>query len=570
MGLADRNRRSPAVPLQEEPTVTLVPLRQRLQSATAAADRSAPGIPTLSKEAAIEPEEPDSLRSAESELSQTVELAPAHLWRLAADGMPVFFNKRMIDDLGLDVTDMDVSGMTRLAAMIEATVHPDDAAAFAESLDRCIAGGAPFSMRHRSRRHDGTYRWMSSRAEPDRDQSGEIAQWYGVSFGVDDEVLAEEVLRHRAQELAILIDMVPSNLWRLTPEGETTLANKHMADYLGLNLEDKRQLANLFDTVFHPDDVGPVWDLFSQCLRTGEQFSMKYRLRRADGVFRWMSGRAKPMRDESGRILHWFGLCHDIDDQIRAEEAMRRASDELARATQIAHLAELSASIAHEVNQPLAAIVAHADACRRWLTADPPNIERAKVTAERIARDATAASDVVNHIRALFRRAPQARPPEDLERLIGEVCRLMADRIAAQNSRIETNLEPNLPMVPMDRIQVQQVLVNLIRNGIEAMEATPNGARLLSVVARRDGGDAIRVEVRDAGTGFKDVDRAFEAFFTTKQQGMGMGLAVCRSSIESHGGRLWAANNEAAGATVGFTLPLLSNVPETPQKELDR
>jgi C4-dicarboxylate-specific signal transduction histidine kinase len=114
------------------------------------------------------------------------------------------------------------------------------------------------------------------------------------------------------------------------------------------------------------------------------------------------------------------------------------------------------------------------------------------------------------------------------------------------------------------------VLVNLIRNGIEAMETTPNGARLLSVVARRDGGDAIRVEVRDAGTGFKDVNRAFEAFFTTKQQGMGMGLAVCRSSIESHGGRLWAANNEAAGATVGFTLPLLSNVPETPQKELDR
>jgi C4-dicarboxylate-specific signal transduction histidine kinase len=297
---------------------------------------------------------------------------------------------------------------------------------------------------------------------------------------------------------------------------------------------------------------------------------MKYRLRRADGVYRWMSGRAEPMRDESGRILQWFGLCHDIDDQIRAEEALRRASDELARATQVAHLAELSASIAHEVNQPLAAIVSHADACRRWLTADPPNIERAKITAERIVRDATAASDVVNHIRALFRRAPQARPPEDVGRLIGEVCRLMADRIAAQNSRIETNLEPNLPMVPMDRIQVQQVLVNLIRNGIEAMETVPKGARLLSVVARKDGRDAIRVEVRDAGTGFKDAERAFDAFFTTKQNGMGMGLAVCRSIIESHGGRFWAANNEAAGATVGFTLPLTSNASETPRKELDR
>jgi hypothetical protein len=177
---------------------------------------------------------------------------------------------------------------------------------------------------------------------------------------------------------------------------------------------------------------------------------------------------------------------------------------------------------------------------------------------------------VVNHIRALFRRAPQARPPEDVGRLIGEVCRLMADKIAAQKSRIETNLEPDLPLVPIDRIQVQQVLVNLIRNGIEAMEAVPSGARLLSVVARKDGRDAIRVEVRDAGTGFRDAERAFEAFFTTKQNGMGMGLAVCRSIIESHGGRFWAANNEAAGATVGFTLPLTSDASEAPQRELDR
>ena len=512
----------------------------------------------------------DQLPSSEPEPSDTVEFTPAHLWRLAADGMPVFFNKRMIDDLGLDVVDLDVPGKTRLTALIEATVHADDAAAFAGSLSRCIAAGAPLSMRHRSRRRDGAYRWMSSRLEPLRDRDGEISQWYGASFDIDDDVRAEELLRHRQQELAMLIDMVPSNLWRITPEGETTLANKHMANYLGLNLEDKGQLATAFDTIFHPDDVGAVWDLFSHCLRTGEQFSMKYRLRRHDGVYRWMSGRAQPVRDVSGRIIQWFGLCHDIEDQIRAEEALLRASDELARATQVTQLAELSASIAHEVNQPLAAIVTHADACRRWLAADPPNIERATITAERIARDATSASDVVNHIRALFRRAPQARSPHDVRRLIGEACRLMADKVAAHNSRIEVSLEPDLPMIPMDRIQVQQVLVNLIRNGVEAMEATPTGARLLSVVARSDGGDAIRIEVRDAGTGFKDAERAFEAFFTTKQQGMGMGLAVCRSIIESHGGQLWAINNEAAGATVGFTLPLTHDAPDVPSRELDR
>jgi PAS domain S-box-containing protein len=493
--------------------------------------------------------------------AQAWDLAPVHLWRLAADGEPVFFNKRMSGFFGFDPAEWPAAG--RLAAMIAATIHPDDAPAFTETLKGCIAGGTVFSMKHRCRRADGEIRWMSSRAEPLRDAQDRVTSWAGASFDIDADVRAQEALRKREQELSILIDMVPCNLWRLTPEGETTLANKHMANYLGMNLEDKEQLAKVFDTIFHPDDVTAVWDLFSHCLRTGQQFSMKYRLRRADGVYRWMSGRAEPMLDKDGRIAQWFGLCHDIDDQIRAEEALRQTSDDLARATQVASLAELSASIAHEVNQPLTAIASNSDACRRWLTADPPNIERAKITAERIARDANSAADVVGHIRALFRRAPQARPPEDVNRMIGEVCRLMADKVTAQNSRIEMDLERDLPPVPLDRVQVQQVLVNLIRNGIEAMEATPARARVLRIAARRDGLDTIRVEVRDPGTGFKDIARAFDSFFTTKPHGMGMGLAICRSIIESHGGRLWAANNETAGATVAFTLPLAPNAAST-------
>jgi PAS domain S-box-containing protein len=355
----------------------------------------------------------------------------------------------------------------------------------------------------------------------------------------------------------LLVDMVPSNLWRLTPDGETTLANKHMADFLGVDLEDKRQLAVVFDAIFHPDDVDAVSDVLGHSLRTGEIFSMKYRLRRHDGVYRWMSGRAEPLRAPDGRIAQWFGLCHDIDDQVHAEEALRRASEQLARATQAASLAELSASIAHEVNQPLAAIVANSHACHRWLSAEPPNVERAKITAERITRDANSAADVVSRIRALFRQAPRARSSENVNHLIGEVCQLMADAIAAKGIRIETNLEPDLPSVALDRVQVQQVFVNLVRNGVEAMDgAMVDGARALQISSLRDGIDAIRIEVRDAGTGFEDTERVFQPFFTTKQYGMGMGLAICRSIIESHGGRLWMANNETRGATVAFTLPL--------------
>jgi len=498
----------------------------------------------------------ESLRDRERELSQLVDMVPIYLWRLTPDGEPNFANKRLIDFLGPGIIDANKPGTRRLAAFIEAAVHPDDAAGFGRALNRCFVTGESFSMKYRMRRADGVYRWMEGSAEPMRDQGGRIVQWYGLCRDINDQLHAEEALRGRERELSLLVDMIPSNLWRLTPDGETTLANKHMADFLGMDLADKRQLEVVFDTIFHPDDVAEVGDVLGRCLVTGDRFSMKYRLRRADGVYRWMSGRAEPMRDESGRIVQWFGLCHDIDDQVHAEEALRRASDQLARATQAASLAELSASIAHEVNQPLAAVVANSHACHRWLSADPPNIERAKITAERITRDANAAADVVSQIRALFRRTPHARVPEDVNRLIGEVCRLMADEIMAKDVRIKTTLESDLSSVALDRIQVQQVLVNLIRNGIEAMDGVVDGARALQIGSFRDGSDAIRVEVRDAGTGFNDAERVFEPFFTTKPHGMGMGLAICRSIVESHGGRLWTANNESHGATVAFTLPL--------------
>ena len=251
----------------------------------------------------------------------------------------------------------------------------------------------------------------------------------------------------------------------------------------------------------------------------------------------------------------------DLTERKRAENALRRASDKLARASQAESLAMLSASIAHEVNQPLAAIVANSSACYRWLSATPPNLERAKITAERITSDANSAAEVISRIRALFSRAPLVRSPQEINGLIIEVCRMMAVETAAKNVRVTTDLEPGLPSLAVDRVQVQQVFVNLMRNGIEAMDPIVDGDRILHLRSFRENPDTIRVEIRDAGTGFKDAERAFEPFFTTKPNGMGMGLAICRSIIESHDGRLWMANNETRGATVAITLRLGTNEP---------
>jgi PAS domain S-box-containing protein len=355
--------------------------------------------------------------------------------------------------------------------------------------------------------------------------------------------------------------MVPSHIWRLTPDGEPIFFNQRMVDFLGLDVADvdKRgriRLEALIETTIHPDDSADFADALNRCLATGEHFSMRYRLRRADGVYRWMLSRAEPMRNEDRRIVQWYGLAHDIDDQVHAEEALRRAQDELARASQAASLSELSASIAHEVYQPLAAIVATSHACHRWLSADPPNLERAKITLERIIRDANSASEVVSRIRALFNQLGKTRLPADMTEVIAGVLRLMADELALKNIQVETECAPSLPLAFIDPVQLEQVLFNLIRNAIDALDTMVDCIRLIRIRAFLDSDNAIRVEVQDLGPGMKEPERAFEPFFTTKKDGMGMGLAICRSIIEAHNGRLWATANQPRGTILNFTLPI--------------
>jgi C4-dicarboxylate-specific signal transduction histidine kinase len=252
------------------------------------------------------------------------------------------------------------------------------------------------------------------------------------------------------------------------------------------------------------------------------------------------------------RDVNW-----EIDSLVR-EEALRTMRARLEHATQLATVAELSAAIAHEVNQPLAAVVANAAACLRWLSDVGPNLERARLTAERIVRDANSASEVVNRVRALFRHSTLATMPLNLNEVIEEVHQFMLDEVSGNNVTIETDLERDLPRALADRVQMQQVIVNLVRNGIEAMEATVDVPKLLSIRSRREG-TYVRVEVCDRGRGLQDPESALKPFFTTKKNGMGMGLAICRSIIEAHGGRLWATQNEGWGTTFCFALPSLSS-----------
>ena len=263
------------------------------------------------------------------------------------------------------------------------------------------------------------------------------------------------------------------------------------------------------------------------------------------------------MRDAKGRVVRWYALLTDIDNRKSAEDALRSTQTRLSRARQVATVAELSASIAHEINQPLASVVTNAHASQTWLSHNPPNVERAQATLERIIRDGHSAAEVVRRIRALFKEAAPVKALVDINQLVAEVLRVLSDELRDNGITVETDLEANRPMVGADHVQIQQTLINLVHNAMEAMAGLMDRQKSLVLRSRRQG-EELLIQVRDHGVGIKDSALAFEPFFTTKESGMGMGLSVSRSIVEAHGGRIWATANEDVGTTFTFTLPLAS------------
>jgi C4-dicarboxylate-specific signal transduction histidine kinase len=250
-------------------------------------------------------------------------------------------------------------------------------------------------------------------------------------------------------------------------------------------------------------------------------------------------------------------LLDEIAERKRAEDAYYEAQAELARVTRLSAMGALAASISHEVNQPLAAVVTNADACMMWLSADPPNLEEARAAVDSIAQQGTRASDVVRHIRAMFTKATPERTKLQVNDLIRDVTTLVEGAALRNQVALQTDLGADLPATMGDRVQLQQVIVNLILNGIEAMSDVSGRPRRMVIQSQMRGSDELLVTVQDSGTGIdpKDEKRIFDAFFTTKSQGMGMGLSISHSIIESHGGRLWASRNSDYGVTLHFTLP---------------
>ena len=451
--------------------------------------------------------------------------------------------------------------------LIVQRVHPEDVSFVKETIERASQDRKDLDFAHRLLMPDGLVKHVHVVGHALSAESRGI-EFVGAVMDVTAQHQAAEALEKAFEDikksedrLRLVIDTIPSIVWSAQPDGSVDFVNQPWVEYHGRSLEAVR--AEGWETLLHSE--GPIsYGDWCAVLAAGKPYEHEIRMRRADGEYRWFLSRGVPLHDEHGTLIRWYGTNIDIEDrkraeaeQKRAEEALRQAQADLAHVSRATTMGELTASLAHEVNQPITAAVTNANTCVRWLTGDTPNIEEARDAAIRSVKDGRRAAEIISRIRLLFEKGPLVRELVNANEVIQEIVLLLRGEATRYSVSIRTDLALDLPELMADRIQLQQVLMNLILNSIDALKQA-DGPRELSIKSRA-GDEQLVVSVSDTGVGLppEQADQIFNAFFTTKLHGTGMGLSISRSIVESHGGRLWAEANSPCGATFSIVLPTI-------------
>ena len=364
-----------------------------------------------------------------------------------------------------------------------------------------------------------------------------------------------EGLRRSEQELRDVIDTVPAHVWSASPDGNVDFINERLREFTGLPQDDI--LGGNWQSVLHPDDRERFVIAWRAALKAGQSMESEVRVRRADGQYWWFLVCNVPLRDEAGKVLKWYGSGIEIQDRKRAEEErerLRQLEADLAHINRVSMMGELAASLAHEIKQPIGAAVTNAEACLRLLDRDQPDLPEAREAVAEMVSDARRAAAIIDRVRSLYRKGFSQLEMVAVNEVIGEMVVILRNEANRYSVVMHTNLAEGLPTVMADRVQLQQVLMNLMLNGIEAMRERSGE---LSIKSQLVEVGQLLISVTDTGVGLpsENVDKIFDAFFTTKPQGTGLGLAITRSIVEAHGGRIWATANSGRGSTFFFTLP---------------
>jgi PAS domain S-box-containing protein len=490
----------------------------------------------------------EALQSSERNLSLMINVIPTVIAVLGTDGSMLYANQTALDYTGLTLEDVQKKdSRSRI-------FHPEDVETLREERGAALTLGVPFENEQRVLGKDGRYRWFLIRYNPLLDEHGRIDRWYVAAADIEDRKRAEARV-----EQAYL---------RLTEAQQLSKTGSFITDLLMDEHDWSEEAFRIFEfdpavkvtverirNTIHPEDL-PTFEAVIARGMTGADVEFGFRIVTSRGTVKHLRGMARVMAQSGARPL-FIGAMQDETQRKLAEEALDKARSELAHVARIATLNALTASIAHEVNQPLSGIITNASTCRRMLDGDPPNIEGARETARRIIRDGNRASDVISRLRVLFSKKDFTLEPLDLNEATREVIALSLSDLQRNRVVLLADLAEDLPPVIGDRVQLQQVILNLVRNASDAMLGVDGRPKELLIKTAGDESDRVRLSVIDAGVGFspETADKLFEAFHTTKSDGMGIGLSVSRSIIERHHGRLWAEANAGPGATFSFSIP---------------
>jgi len=490
-----------------------------------------------------------SLRESEQRMSLAAEAANLGIWMWDVER-----NEVWMTDKGRTLLGFMPNERVDYAALA-ARVHPEDREAREASIRRAVKTKGEYTMEYRLVLPDSTVRWIGSRGHFIEARHVKTNLLIGVWMDITMEKQAQDALRENEARFRAMADTAPVMIWMSGADMLCTFFNKGWLDFTGRSVE--QELGNGWAQGVHREDLDRCLKTYINSFDSRHSFTMEYRLRRRDGEYRWVLDNGGPRFASDGTFLGYIGSCVDISEHKRAEAEARKHREELAHLGRVAIMGEMAGSLAHELNQPLTGIVNNASAGRRFIAKGRADLPKLDGLLEAIVEDGRRAGGIIRGIRSMVQKGNPTRSTVNLNDVIAYVLRLVHSDALERHCALVTQADPNLPLVEGDQVQLQQVVLNLIMNAFEAMGETPLSERRVIVRSERISDGRVRVSVRDFGTGLlvDNSERIFEHFFSTKQNGLGMGLAIVRSIVTAHDGELAAVNAQGGGTCAYFSLP---------------
>jgi len=492
-----------------------------------------------------------SLTESEQRFQNAADAASVLMWMAGPDKRAIFFNKAWLNFTGRTMEQELGDGWADV-------VHEDDLENTAQRYHIAFDAREPFVIQNRLRRHDGEFRWVTATGAPRYDGQGNFLGYVGASIDITDLLEKEEALHESEERIALAAEAAHLGVWELNLATNEVWISDKARDLFQIAPGTDINYAAFHERV-HPDDQPLRDSAIKGAIETKGGYEIEYRILLPDGTVRWIGGRGRCLSNGNGRSTRLLGVAMDVTKRKQAELEAQRLEDEIAHVGRVSMMGQLASALAHEINQPLGAILRNAEAAELFMQSKTPDLEEIRAILADIRTDDQRAGSVIDRMRGLLKRHVLDTQLLDLAELVGSVTQLAQSDAAMRHVKLKVNLPVDLPPVRGDRVHLQQVLLNLILNGMDALNGAGPENRRVTVSARVEGARAVEIAVCDTGQGIaaEKLFQIFDPFFTTKADGMGMGLAISRTIIEAHGGRLWAENNNGTGgATFRFTLPL--------------